>query len=139
MSFLVDTNVISELRRRDRCHPGVRAWAGDTPMVRMHTSVMVIGEVRRGIERARACDRDHAAALERWLAEVVIQLEDRIHPVSQAVAEEWGRLAAPRKRPIIDTMIAATAIVHGLTLVTRNVRDIADTGVSYLNPFEPIH
>ena len=139
MSYLVDTNVISELRKGDRCHPSVRAWFDGVASVQLHTSVVVIGEIRRGIERARSRDPEFAAALERWLADIVMLLDERIHPVSRPIAEEWGRLAAPRKLPIIDTLLAATAIVHGLTLVTRNLKDIADTGVSYLNPFDAVH
>jgi predicted nucleic acid-binding protein len=139
LSYLVDTNVFSELRKGDRCHPSVRAWFDGVAGVQLHTSVVVIGEIRRGIERARSRDPAFAAALERWLADIVMLLDERIHPVSRAIAEEWGRLAAPRKLPIIDTLLAATAIVHGLTVVTRNLKDIADTGVSYLNPFDPIH
>jgi predicted nucleic acid-binding protein len=139
LSYLVDTNVFFELRKGDRCHPGVRAWFDGVAGVQLHTSVVVIGEIRRGIERARGRDPAFAAALERWLADIVMLLDERIHPVSRAIAEEWGRLAAPRKLPIIDTLLAATAIVHGLTVVTRNLKDIVDTGVSYLNPFDPVH
>ena len=139
MSYLVDTNVFSELRKRDRCHPGVRAWFDGVAGAQLHTSVLVIGEMRRGIERARARDPAFATALERWLADIVMLFEGRIYPVSRAIAEEWGRLASLRKPPVIDTLLAATAIVHGMTLVTRNVKDVADIGVSYLNPFEPIN
>ena len=139
MSYLVDTNVFSELRKGGRGHPSVRRWFEGIAGAQIHTSVVVIGEIRRGIERARRRDPAFAAALERWLADVTMLLEDRIHPVSRAIAEEWGRLAAPRQLPIIDTLLAATAIVHGLTLVTRNIKDIAHSGASYLNPFEPIH
>ena len=139
MSYLLDTNVFSELRKRDRCHPSVRAWFDGVAGAQIHTSVIVIGEIRRGIERARGRDPAFAAALERWLADLTMLLEERIHPVSRPIAEEWGRLAAPRQRPVIDSLLAATAIVHGLTLVTRNIKDIGDSGVSYLNPFDPIH
>ena len=139
MTYLLDTNVFSELRKGNRCHPGVRAWFDGVAGAQLHTSVLVIGEIRRGIERARSRDPAFAAALERWLADVVLLLEERIHPVSRAIAEEGGRLSVPRKLPVIDTLIAATAIVQGLTLVTRNLKDIAETGVSYLNPFDPIH
>jgi predicted nucleic acid-binding protein len=138
LSYLVDTNVFSELRKRDRCHPGVRAWFDGVASAQLHTSVLVIGEMRRGIERVRARESAFAAALELWLADIVMLFEGRIYPVSRAIAEEWGRLASPRNLPVIDTLLAATAIVHGMTLVTRNIKDIADSGVSYLNPFEPI-
>jgi predicted nucleic acid-binding protein len=139
LTYLVDTNVFSELRKGNRCHPNVRAWFEGVTGAQLHTSVVVIGEIRRGIERARHRDPAFAAALERWLADIVMLLEERIYPVSRAIAEEWGRLGAPRKLPVVDTLLAATATVHGLTLVTRNLKDIAETGVSYLNPFDPIH
>lgn len=138
MSYLLDANVFSELRKGDRRHPSVRAWLDGVAGAQLHTSVVVIGEIRRGIERARSRNPAFAAAMERWLWDVALLLEERIHPVSRAIAEEWGRLAAPGKLPVIATLLAATAIVHGLTLVTRNLKDIAGTGVSYLNPFEPI-
>ena len=139
MTYLLDTNVLTELRKRDRCHAGVRSWFDGVAPAQIHTSVLVIGELRRGIERARPRDPGFAAALEQWLARITLLLEERILPVSRPIAEEWGRLAAPRPRPNIDTLLAATAIVHGLTLVTRNTEDIGDSGVSYLNPFDLIH
>src|SRR5207249_3717367 len=93
-------------------------------------------ELRRGVEAIRARDAKQAAALERWLTRLETDHAERILPVDAPVAHEWGRLAARRTASVIDTLMAATAIVYGLTLVTRNVKDVAWTGVTYLDPFE---
>jgi predicted nucleic acid-binding protein len=138
VSFLLDTNVLSELRKGRRCDPWVRRWAA-TVEPEIHTSVVALGELKRGVERARPRDPRFAGELERWLTRLIRTMGSRILPVDQAVALEWGRITAPRTVPPIDGLLAATALVHGMTLVTRNVKDFADLGVSYLNPFEPIH
>jgi predicted nucleic acid-binding protein len=95
-----------------------------------------VGEIRQGIERVRRRDATTARAIDRWLATVVSAYADRILSVDREVAEEWGRLAAPRSLPVIDGLLAATAKVRGLTLATRNVVDVAPTGVAWINPFE---
>lgn len=135
MSYLLDTNVISELRKGQRCDPRVAAWMASVPDRALYLSVLVIGEIRRGIERIRQRDVQAAMTLETWLRQVVTQHQDRILPVSREVAEAWGRMNAIRSYPTVDSLLAATAQVHSLTLVTRNVTDIAGTGVAYLNPF----
>jgi len=114
----------------------VRAWFEGVASDEIHLSVLVVGELRRGIERIRARDARQAAALERWLSTVVSSHADSILPVDKRVAEQWGRLTAQRPGSVIDTLMAATALVHGFVLVTRNVKDVAWTGVSCLNPFE---
>jgi toxin FitB len=139
VTLLLDTNVLSELRRGERCNPRVRQWAVSTTQSELHTSVIVLGELKRGVERVRPKNPRFAAELERWLSRLIARMGDRILPVDQAVALAWGRIVAPRTVPPIDGLLVATALVHGLTLVTRNVKDIADLGVSYLNPFEPTH
>lgn len=136
MSYLLDTNVISELRKGQRCHPRVAAWMASVPDHALYLSVLVIGEIRRGIERIRQRDVQAATVLETWLIQVVTQHQDRILTVTREVAETWGRMNAIRSYSTVDSLLAATAQVHGLTLVTRNVTDIAGTGVAYLNPFE---
>ena len=136
MSLLLDTNVISELRKGPRANPSVALWFEGVPEDEIHLSVLVVGELRRGIERVRARDPRQAGALETWLRQVLRSHGERILPVDARVAEEWGRLTAMRSGSMIDTLMAATAQVSGLTLVTRNVKDVAWTGVSYLNPFE---
>jgi len=139
VTLLLDTNVLSELRRGERCNPRVRRCALSTTQSELHTSVIVLGELKRGVERVRPKDPRFAAELERWLSRLIARMGDRILPVDQAVALAWGRIAAPRPVPPIDGLLAATALVHGFTLVTRNVKDIADLGVTYLNPFELTH
>jgi hypothetical protein len=104
----------------------------------LHTSVIVLGELKLGIERVRPKDPGFAAALERWLSRLVARMGDRILPVDRPIALTWGRIAALRTVPPIDGLLAATALVHGFTLVTRNVEDVADLGVSYLNPFDSV-
>ncbi len=136
MSYLLDTNVISELRKGPRCHEHVAAWFAQVPDRDITRSVLVIGEIRCGIERIRTRDPQAAATLETWLTKVVTGFSGRIVSVDREVAEEWGRMNALRPLSTVDSLLAATAKVHGLTLVTRNIADIATTGVDYLNPFE---
>src|SRR5207249_3825768 len=104
----------------------------------MYLSVLVVGEIRRGIDVIRRRDARKAAALEHWLRRLIVDHGERLLPIDLAIADEWGRLSAARSSPVIDTLLAATARVHGLTLATRNVRDIAWTGVSFVNPFEEV-
>jgi predicted nucleic acid-binding protein len=137
VSYLLDTNVLSELRKGLRCNTHVAAWFAPVPNDEIYLSVLVIGEIRRGIERLRSRDPQATAALEGWLTQVTSGHHGRILAVDHLVAEEWGRMTAVRPLSTVDSLLAATAKVHGLTLVTRNVTDIAATGVAYLNPFEP--
>lgn len=136
MSFLVDTNIISELRKGNRCNPGVRSWVGGTLPDSLFVSVLTLGEIVKGIQRIRRRDTRAATSLQDWLDGVVAEYADRILIVDHAVAEEWGRLNADDPLPTIDSLLAATAIVHSMTLVTRNVRDFARTGVPCINPFD---
>lgn len=135
MSFLIDTNVISEIRKGDRCDPGVAAWWADVAEDDLWLSALVLGEIRKGVELARRRDPQKAAALEAWLGDVIAGFADRVLPVDAAVAEEWGRMNAIRPVPVIDALLAATAKANGLTLVTRNEADVAGIGVEVLNPF----
>jgi predicted nucleic acid-binding protein len=137
VSLLLDTNVISELRKGPRANTGVLEWFGGVSDEQIHLSVLVVRELRRGIERLRGRDSRQAEALDAWLRQVVRTHAQRILPVDARVAEQWGRLAARRSASVIDTVMAATAQVFDLTLVTRNVKDVAWTGVSWLNPFSP--
>ena len=136
MSLLLDTNVVSELRKGDRAHTRVRAWFESVADTDLHLSVLVVGELRRGVERVRAKDAKQAAALERWLQRLTREHAERILPVDRRVAEQWGRFAAERNGSPVDVLMAATAHVHELVLVTRNTRDVAWTGVACINPFE---
>ena len=135
MSFLIDTNVISEIRKGNRCDPGVATWWAEVAEDDLWLSALVLGEIRKGVELARRRDPQKAAALEAWLGEVVAGFADRVLPVDAAVAEEWGRMNAIRPVPVIDALLAATAKANGLTLVTRNEVDVAGIGVEVLNPF----
>jgi hypothetical protein len=135
VSYLVDTNVVSELRKRDRCNANVARWFDSCPAEEVFLSVLTVGEIRRGVERIRSRDPEAAAALDGWLARVVAEHESRILPVDRAAAEAWGRLDVPNPLPVVDGLLAATAKVRGMTLVTRNTRDVERTGVQCLNPF----
>ena len=135
MSYLLDTNVISELRKGKRAEPRVSNWFDGLADQEIYLSVLTIGEIRRGVESVRRRDPDSATALESWLARVAETHRDRILPVDRAIAEEWGRMSVPDPLPVVDGLLAATAKVVGLTLVTRNVAHVEATGVELLNPF----
>jgi len=135
VSFLVDTNVVSELRKGRRASTKVRGWIASVADDELYLSVLVIGELRQGIEGLRRRDPNTATTLERWLRELVESYEDRVLPVDAAVADQWGRLSVPDPISAVDGLLAATALVHHLTLVTRNVRDLQRTGVKHLDPF----
>lgn len=135
MSYLIDTNIISEVRKGDRCDPHVATWYASVADTELFLSTLVLGEIRRGIELVRPRDGSRAAALERWLQQVEAAFGPRIIAIDNAVADLWGRMSAIRPIPVIDGLLAATAAVHCLTLVTRNDRDAADLGATVLNPF----
>lgn len=135
MGFLIDTNILSEVQKGDRADPGVRAWYEGADPRQLYLSVLVIGEVRQGIERLRRRDPVQAERLEQRLALIKASFADRVLPVSTPVAERWGRNNVPDRPPVIDGLLAATAQEHGLILVTRNTRDVERSGVSVLNPF----
>jgi predicted nucleic acid-binding protein len=135
VKFLVDTNVISEIRKRDRAHPSVARWVARTPADEIGTSVLVLAEIRRGIELKRRRDPEQAKSLDRWFLRMRAGLGDRVVPIDEPIAEAWALLAIPDPLPLIDGLLVATAKVRGLTLVTRNVADIAATGVPALDPF----
>jgi toxin FitB len=131
--YLLDTNVVSELRR-PRPHGGVVAWLEGIPEEHLHVSAVTLGELQAGIEITREQAPDRAAALEAWLEQVA--RTHNIVPMDGAMFREWARLMHHRSDDLIeDTMIAATGIVRNLTVVTRNVRDFAALGVRTLNPF----
>jgi len=133
--FLLDTNVISEIRKRERAHPNVVRWVARTPAQEIGTSVLVLAEIRHGIELKRRNDPQQARSLDRWFSQMRARLGNRVLPVDEPVAEAWALLGIPNPVPLIDGLLAATAKVHGLTLVTRNVADIAMEGIPVLDPF----
>ena len=135
MTYLLDTSVLSETRKRQPA-PSVVDWIAAAPAGRLHVSVLALGEIEQGIARIRGRgDRQQASALERWLQDVEAGFEDRVLPVTLPVAAAWGRQQYAQPIPVIDALIAATARVHDLTVVTRNVKDFERAGVQVLNPF----
>lgn len=135
MMFLLDTNVISEVRKGQRCDRNVTSWYRSVDERDLYLSVLVTGEIRRGIERARPRDPDRAGVFERWLASIDIAFAGRILAVDRTVADEWGRISVGRSVPAVDGLLAATAKVHGMALATRNEADVAGLGARILNPF----
>lgn len=138
MTYLLDTNVLSELRKPTaRRNAGLTAWFSRARPDDLYLSVLVVGEVRKGIERVRASDAAQALALDTWLGQVETHYAERIIPVTTAVAARWGRAQTTRNFPVIDALMAATADEHGLRLVSRNIDDLAGWPSVHppLNPF----
>ena len=136
MNYLLDTNIISEVRKGPRCNSRVATWYELIDDSEIYLSVLVLGEIRKGLERARQKTPAQVRALENWLAALATSFAQRILPIDQAVADEWGRMSASRPVSTIDALLAATAKVNNMTLVTRNTIDVADLGAKVLNPFE---
>ena len=137
MSFLLDTDVLSEFRKGDRADRAAVAWLRKRKSDDLYVSVLSLGELRRGVERIkRRGDSVAARSLEGWLATVVNGYTGRIVGIDQSIADRWGRLGVPDPVPDIDGLIAATAIERNLTVSTRNVRHFARTGARYTNPFD---
>ncbi len=135
MAYLIDTDVISELRKGKRADPAVISWFADLADEDVYLSVLTLGEMRKGIESIRPRDPKAAEALESWLGRISEAHRDRVLGVDRAIAEEWGRVNVPDPLPVIDGLLAATANVVGLTLATGNIADVARTGVSLTDPF----
>jgi toxin FitB len=136
MSFLVDTNVLAELRKGKRTNPRVRTWFEGLAPDDIWLSVLTIGEIRKGIESVRRRDERAARALERWLRRVSLEHGERILSVDLPIVEVWAGFNVPDPLPVIDSLLAATAKVHGLTVATRNVKDVSRTGVPFVDPFD---
>lgn len=135
MKFLLDTNVISELRKRDRADINVRRRVARTTIDEIGTSVVVLAEIRRGIELKRRHDPRQAEDLDRWFAGMRLRLADRVLPIDEPIAEAWALLSVPNQLPLIDGLLAASAKVRGLILVTRNTVDVRRTGVAVFDRF----
>ena len=137
--YLVDTNVISEVRKRERANKGVRAFfrRAATDENDIYLSVVTVAELRRGVELIRhRGDTAQAAVLDSWLDTVLKEYGQSVLPVDEDVAQLWGRLRVPHPEHALDKLIAATALIHDLTVVKRNVDDFTGTGAQVLNPFE---
>jgi predicted nucleic acid-binding protein len=132
--FLMDTDVVSALRRPER-NPAPTRWLETQQASDVYLSVITMGEIERGIARQTRLDPDFARDLAQWYQQILSSFADRILPVDVAVASRWGRLSASIGNESVDLLIAATAHEYGFTVVTRNVRDFAPTGVTVLNPF----
>ena len=134
--FLVDTDVLSLLWRPERS-PAVGRWIAQQRTTDLYLSVVSVAEIERGIARQRPRDQAFAAVLAAWLDTVLSLYGDRILPVDASTARRWGRLSGALGHEGTDLLIAATAIEHGLTVVTRNVRHFEPTGVPVLDPSAP--
>ena len=137
--YLIDTNVISESRKRSKADGGVRAFLKQVAKddARVFISVVTVGELRRGVELIRhRGDRRQATQLEKWLDQLLQVYEDRVLDITTDIAQLWGRLRVPHPENALDKQIAATALIYDLTVVTRNHKDFSKTGVRLLNPFE---
>lgn len=134
--FLLDTNVLSEVRKQgSRCNEGVRRWYQAADTETLYLSVLVLGEIRKGIERIRQRDADSANAIETWMRKVSGEFGDRVLPVTANITNEWGKLGVDQPVPVVDGLLGATALVHELIFVTRNTVHLSRTGVQLLNPF----
>ena len=136
MTFLIDTNVLSEFRKGARCNPNVASWFRSVDDSDLYLSVLVVGEIQKGVELLRRRDPIRAEPFESWLAKIDATYGERILPIDRAVSLEWGRLSVVRSIPIVDGLLAATAKVHRMTLATRNGADVAGLGVAVFNPFD---
>jgi predicted nucleic acid-binding protein len=135
MAWLLDTNVLSELRKGSKANPGVIRWSISTGSARHWISTLSLGEIRKGIELLRKKSPSQCPAFERWLDRIRIEFDQTILPVCDAVAEKWGLITASTNLPVTDGLLAATAHVHDLTIVTRNTKDFKAAGVRILSPF----
>jgi predicted nucleic acid-binding protein len=136
--YLVDTNVISEVRKKSKANKGVRAFFKQAIVdeARIFASVVSVGELRRGVELIRyRGDMRQARQLEKWLEALLTEYQDHILDINHDIAQLWGRLRVPHPENALDKQIAATALIYELTVVTRNHKDFVKTGVRVLNPF----
>lgn len=136
--YLIDTNVVSELRMHAKTNRGVRDFFQQVidKEIPIYLSVVTVGELRRGIELIRhRGDMRQADRLEKWLKTLLVDYRDFVLDIDQEIAQIWGRLRVPHPENALDKLIAATALIHDLTVVTRNLKDFKHTGVKVMNPF----
>ena len=136
MAYLLDTCVLSELRKKN-AHPAVLGWMQTIRPADVFLSVLTLGEIRRGIERQRLKNPTAAIHLENWLLGLETHYADRLLPITAAIADRWGRLSLHQPLPVADGLLAATGLEHHLTLVTRNTPDFDRSGIPLINPWHP--
>lgn len=134
--YLMDTNVLSELKKQGKADEKVRRWFAGTPSNNIFLSVLTVVEIRGGIEKKRLKDPVQAEHMDRWMRKALTVFRGHILPITQDIANCWGTLCPGQRFPDVDGLIAATALEHGMIVVTRNVRDLERTGVEFLNPWE---
>jgi predicted nucleic acid-binding protein len=137
VNYLLDTNIVSELRKGSRCDPSVAAWYTGLDDRETFLSVLVLGEIRRGVEKARRTEPDRARAFAVWLERLRERYADRVLTIDEKVADEWGRMTLVQPSHVTDVLLAATAKVNGMTLATRNIRHVERLGAQVVNPFDP--
>lgn len=135
VEYLLDTNVLSETRKR-QADARVMAFLAAAEPSALYISVLTLGELRKGVALKRRTDPDAAARLAGWVEGLELSFADRIVGIDAATARLWGDWSAERPRPVVDTLLAATAVAHGLTLVTRNTGDVADIAVRVVDPWK---
>ena len=133
--YLLGTNILSELRKGARAPSRVKTWFDLQTAEELYLSVLTLGEIRRGIERIRDRDPKSAVVLEKWLERLKRHHAARILPITEMVADHWGRLDIRRPVPTVDALLAATALEHDLVLATGNESDVASTSITWVNPF----
>ena len=133
--YLLDTNVVSELRKRNKANGGVQKWFAEHADDELWLSVLVVAELERGVALLGRRDPSSANLLAQWLTGLTADFSDRILPVGLSVAQRWATIGIPDPLPVIDGLLAATAIEYDLTLITRNVKDIEPSGAATKNPF----
>ena len=136
MPFLLDTNILSELRKGARCDLNVLHWAAKESTQAHYISVLSLGEIRKGIELLRNKSPDKCIPLENWLEKLHIDYANCTIAITAEISKRWGELSSRRSLPVIDSLIAATALEFGLTLATRNTKDFDGFGISIVNPFQ---
>jgi predicted nucleic acid-binding protein len=136
MRYLLDTNFISELRKEDRANRGVQAWALANDAGLCALSVITLGEIRRGVEDMRRKDTQQAQVIETWLGKIRSDFESNILPITFEIADRWGHLISTTRLPAQDLLLAATALEHDLTVITRNTADFEGSGARIHNPWK---
>jgi predicted nucleic acid-binding protein len=132
--YLLDTMLLSELRKKER-HPGVTAWLSDKPDGELFISVVSVGEIAKGIAQQDKRDKAFAGTLKQWLEKLLLLYNERILPVDIPIAKRWGEMCVQAQCVGADILLAATAIEHNLSIVTRNEKHFSATGVKIINPW----